>query len=321
MLREKRYIFNEKTLSYEVYRKSPRQVILRIAAVLATGLGCFLLYFHLYTVVLGYPTPKEAFLASRNRTLLAQLEAMDEDLDRCGGTLDELARRDNIVYRPIFGMDEIPSDVRDAGFAGTWRHGLSPDLEHSDFLASTAMKADALTRKAYVQSKSFDDVTLLAKRADDMASCVPSICPVKLSRVQVTSTFGYRVHPISNSVSLHGGIDLAGPRGEPVVATGNGVVEDVLHNFFGYGNMVVIDHGFGYKTRYAHLQEVCVRPGQRVTRGEQVATLGSSGRSTGPHLHYEVLYKDKQINPWNFLSNSMSPEEYAQITSKAGRRR
>ena len=319
MFREKRYIFNEKTLSYEIDRKTFRQILVRAAAVLFTGLACFAIYFYLYTDVLGYMTPKEARLVRENRLLLAKIESLNEKMEESNVALMEIQRRDNVVYRPIFGMDEIPSEVRNSGFGTMERYSDLESLEHSDILITSAVKMDILTKKAYVQSKSFDDVALLAKRADDMASCVPSICPIKISDFRITSSFGYRVHPMSQAVSFHGGIDFAGHKGDPVYATGDGTVVEVLHNFFGYGNMVVIDHGFGYKTRYAHLREALVREGDKVRRGEQIAAVGNSGRSTGPHLHYEVLYRDRQINPWNFLSSSMSDEEYSQITKNARR--
>lgn len=319
MFREKRYIFNEKTLSYEIDRRTSRQILVRAAAVLLAGLVCFAVYFYLYADVLGYMTPKEYLLVRENRMLLAKIESLNERMAEDDVALTDIQRRDNVVYRPIFGMDEISEEVRNSGFGAMERYSRLESLEHSDFLISSAMRMDILTKKTYIQSKSFDDVSLLAKRAGDMASCVPSICPTRISGFRITSSFGYRVHPISHKVAFHGGMDIAGHKGDPVYATGDGIVMEVRNNFFGYGNMVVIDHGFGYKTRYAHLSEALVHKGDRVSRGELIATLGNSGRSTGPHLHYEVLYRDKQINPWNFLSNSMSPEEFAQITKMARR--
>ena len=320
MFREKKYIFNEKTLSYEVYKKSFRQIALRTAGVVMTGLACFSVYFFLYTSVLGYMTPKEAKLLRENRLLLSRMETIDSRMDELDVSLEALQRRDNIVYRPIFGMDEIPVSVRNSGIGGPDRYEEFASFEHSGLLLASAAKMDVIFKKASVQSHSFDEVALLARRADDMTSCVPSICPVRLGSMRITSPFGYRVHPTSHSASFHEGIDFAGKRGDPVFATGDGVVEEVLRNYFGYGNMVVIDHGFGYKTRYAHLREAKVLAGQKVRRGDLIASVGNSGRSTGPHLHYEVIYRGRQINPWNFISSSMSAEEYAQITRRVPER-
>jgi murein DD-endopeptidase MepM/ murein hydrolase activator NlpD len=143
-----------------------------------------------------------------------------------------------------------------------------------------------------------------------MASCIPSIYPVNPKTVTITSPFGARFHPVRKAVIFHEGIDLAGPAGQWVYATGDGVVESTEVNFSGYGNVVIIDHGFGYKTRYAHLKEIKVTAGQVVIRGDKIGTLGSSGLSTGPHLHYEVIYRGTQINPWNYLNPDISPEEY-----------
>lgn len=299
---ERRYEFNPKTLSYEVVRTSFKKVMVKGAIILAVGVGCFFFYFYLYTSVLGFQTPKAALLEKENRELVARLEMYSAEIDSKNAILAEIQRRDNIVYRPIFGMQEISPDVREAGFGGLDRYSFLENFEHSDLMVSTARQMDILTKRACVQSRSFDDVELLAKRAGDMASCVPSISPVKLSAIRITSPFGWRLHPVRNKMVFHEGIDFAGPPGTPIYATGDGIVESVYYNFFGYGNCIVIDHGFGYKTRYAHLKEAFVHEGQKVLKGENIASLGNSGLSTGPHLHYEVLYMGQQKNPWNFFS-------------------
>lgn len=298
----RRYVFNTKTLSYDVVRISLRKILLKSAVILTIGVACFFFYFYLYTGVFGFETPKAAILERENRELVAQLEMYSGEIDAQNAVLADIQRRDNIVYRPVFGMQEIASDVREAGFGGLDRYSYLENFEHSDLMISTALKMDILTKRACVQSRSFDDVELLAKRAGDMASCVPSISPVKLSAIHITSTFGWRLHPVRNKMVFHEGIDFAGPANTPVYATGDGVVESVYYNFFGYGNCIVIDHGFGYKTRYAHLKEAFVHEGQKVLKGDTIASLGNSGLSTGPHLHYEVIYMGQLKNPWNFFS-------------------
>lgn len=322
MFRRKRYEFNEKTLAYEWVEEPVRKTVTRLCIYLVACVASFFLYFYLYSGVLGLETPKTAYLESRNKELLAQIDLISQQIDAKNEVLSEIQRRDNIVYRPVFGMDEISEDVRNAGFGGVDRYSKYSDFIHSDLMASVAMKMDILSKKAYVQSRSFDDVELLAKRAGDMVSCVPSLNPLApVARNHITSSFGYRMHPIRHSVVFHQGIDFSGVQGEPVYVTGDGTVESVERNFFGYGNMVVIDHGFGYKTRYAHLKETFVTKGQHVTKGDQIASMGNSGQSTGTHLHYEVLYMGKQINPWNFLSSDMSPEEYKSLVRPvAGRK-
>lgn len=319
MFGEKRYVFNPRTLSYDLVRTSTKKILLKAGIVLGVGIACFFIYFYLYTHVLGMETPKAQILARENKELLAQIEMINDQIDEKTDILSGIQRRDNIVYRPIFGMAEIPEEVRDAGFGGVDRYSYLESFEHSDLMVASAFKMDVLAKKAYIQSRSFDDVELLAKRAGDMTSCVPSISPVKLSGIHITSPFGYRFHPVKRYMVFHEGVDFAGSPGTPIFVTGDGVVESVYYNYFGYGNCVIVDHGFGYKTRYAHLKEALVHPGDRVRRGDQIATLGSSGMSTGPHLHYEVIYLGRQINPWNFFNSDLSSAEYEKLVKRAKR--
>ncbi len=311
MLGKKQYIFNKETLSYEVVKTTLKSRLLRFSVVLALGFICFAAYFWLYSDVLSLKTPKTMILESRNQELLSQIKSLNQKLDEGHRILNEIEMRDNIVYRPIFGMEEISSEVRDAGFGGVDRYSHLKHFEHSDLLISSAMRLDILSKKAAVQSRSFDEVSLLAKRAGDMASCVPSIFPVSTHpRNSLGSRFGYRSDPFTKGIRMHKGVDISGKTGEPIYATGDGIVVEVSYNFFGYGNQVIVDHGFGYKTRYAHLHQATVKPGQRVTRGEQVGKMGTTGRSKGVHLHYEVIYQGKAVNPCNYFDHEISPEEY-----------
>ena len=305
-----KYIFNQQTQSYEIDRRSVRAAFYKTGGILLGGLALFLLYFFVFTRTLGLDTPKTLLLERQNRILTEQLALLDGRIDADDQQLQELALRDNLVYRPVFGMEEVPAARREAGLGGEDRYAAFLGLAHQDLMAASAARVDGLMRKAYVQSVSFDEVKVYSSRAGDMASCIPSIYPVNPKNVQITSPFGARFHPIRQTIVFHEGIDLAGPAGQPVYATGDGVVESTEVNFSGYGNVIVIDHGFGYKTRYAHLKEIKVTQGQVVIRGDRIGTLGSSGLSTGPHLHYEVIYRGTQINPWNFLNPDVSPEEY-----------
>ena len=310
MASPKKYIFNEQTNAYEVDRRSARSALYTSGAVLFAGLACFLVYYFVFVQLLGYETPKAKMLERRNRALAAQMLLLDRQGSPLAEELLDLSLRDNLVYRPVFGMAEIDSATRHAGIGGEDRYAAYLGLGRQQLMTLAARYVDGLTREAYVQSLSFDEVKVLSGRAGDMASCIPSIYPVNPKTVQMTSPFGARFHPIRKEVIFHEGVDLAGPAGQAVYATGDGVVESAEVNFHGYGNVIVIDHGFGYKTRYAHLQEMRVVAGQVVIRGDRIGTLGSSGLSTGPHLHYEVLYRGTQVNPWNFLNPDISPEEY-----------
>jgi murein DD-endopeptidase MepM/ murein hydrolase activator NlpD len=210
-------------------------------------------------------------------------------------------------------MHEIPAEIRNAGFGGVNRYEHLEGLGKDELLKNTVMRLDMLTKKSYVQSKSFDEVALLSKRAGDMASCIPAIPPVVPDRkiYRLSSRFGYRSDHFTGRTKRHSGVDFALKPGNPVYATGDGVVESVKFEFFGYGNSVVIDHGFGYKTRYAHLKSIGVSEGMKVKRGECVGTSGNPGRSSGPHLHYEVLYKGNHVNPANYYDLTITPEEYS----------
>jgi len=313
MAKVKKYTFNPKTLSYEVKKRSKRSRIVRSIAVFAGSIALALVYFWLYTSVWGFELPKTAMLKKRNAELCSRMEVVGRQLDIYDEALTVIEMRDDDIYRSIFGMHEIPSEIRNAGFGGVNRYEHLDGADRSGVLKSTVMRLDILTKKAYVQSKSFDEVALLSKRAGDMASCIPAIPPVVPDRnvYRLSSRFGYRSDPFTGRTKRHNGVDFALKPGNPVYATGDGVVETVKFLFFGYGNYVVINHGFGYKTRYAHLKSIGVVEGMKVKRGECIGESGNSGRSSGPHLHYEVLYKDKHVNPSNYFDLTITPEEYA----------
>ena len=313
MAKDKKYIFNPKTLSYEVKRRSMRSRALRIVAMTAVSLGMAMLYFWLYTGVFGLELPKTVLLKKENAEWRSKVEVLDRHLDEYDAALASLQMRDDDIYRAIFGMHEIPSEVRNAGFGGVNRYSHYDVMDHSAPLKKAAVRLDVLTKKTYVQSRSFDEIAQLSKRAGDMASCIPAIPPVVPdTRIyRLSSTFGYRSDPFTGRSTRHAGVDFALKPGNPIYATGDGVVEKVRYEFFGYGNHVLIDHGFGYKTRYAHLKSISVVEGMKVKRGECIGESGNSGRSSGPHLHYEVMYRDRHVNPANYYDLTITPEEYS----------
>lgn len=309
MAKKKNYIFNPRTLLYEVERRSRRSRVLKSLALFASSLGLAVLYFWIYTSVLGFELPKTLLLKKTNAGLTSRVEVLNRQLDRYDNILTDLQMRDDGIYRSIFGMNEIPKDVRNAGFGGVNRYAHYSNGP----LKSTAIRLDILTKKTYIQSKSFDEIAHLSKRAGDMASCIPAIPPVVPdTRIyRLSSRFGYRKDPFSGRTKNHTGVDFAMKPGNPIYATGDGIVTNVKFELFGYGNQVVIDHGFGYKTRYAHMKTIGVVEGMKVKRGECIGLSGNSGRSSGPHLHYEVIYKDRYVNPANYYDLTITPEEYA----------
>jgi len=313
MAKTRKYTFNPKTLSYEVQKRSRRSRIVRSVALLGGSILLSAFYFWMYVSVLDLEPPKTLLLKKRNAEWVSRVEVMNRQLDKCDESLTVMQTRDDDIYRSIFGMHEIPAEIRNAGFGGVNRYEHLEGLGRDGLLKNTVMRLDVLTKKSYVQSKSFDEVAQLSKRAGDMASCIPAIPPIVPDRkiYRLSSRFGYRSDPFTGRTKRHSGVDFALKPGNPVYATGDGVVQVVKFEFFGYGNSVVIDHGFGYKTRYAHLKSIGVVEGMKVKRGECIGVSGNSGRSSGPHLHYEVLYKDNHVNPANYYDLTITPEEYS----------
>ena len=313
MSKTNKYTFNPKTLSYEVKKRSKRSRVLRSLAIFAVSLVLSAVYLWVYVSVLELELPKTVLLKKENAQWSSRMEVLNRQLDAYDEALVALQMRDDDIYRSIFGMHEIPAEIRNAGFGGVNRYEHLEGVGQGERLRNTVMRLDVLTKKSYVQSKSFDEVALLSKRAGDMASCIPAIPPVVPDKkiYRLSSSFGYRSDPFTGRSKRHTGVDFALKPGNPIYATGDGVVESVKFEFFGYGNSVVIDHGFGYKTRYAHLKSIGVAEGMKVKRGECIGESGNSGRSSGPHLHYEVVYKDRHVNPANYYDLTITPEEYS----------
>ena len=313
MSESNRYIFNSKTLSYEVKTRSKRSRVFKTLAMFAVSLGMAVLYYWIYSSVLGLEPPKTVLLKKQSAQWEAKTKVLNRQLDDYDEVLTALQMRDDDIYRSLFGMNNIPLEVRNAGFGGVNRYAHYDEVDPNGVLKTTAIRIDVLVKKACVQSKSFDEVAQLSRRAGEMASCIPAIPPMNPdpSKYRFSSQFGYRGDPFTGRAKRHTGVDFAMKPGNPIYATGDGVVESVKFELFGYGNQVVIDHGFGYKTRYAHLKSVGVGEGMKVKRGECIGLSGNSGRSSGPHLHYEVLYRGDYVNPANYFDLSITPEEYA----------
>ena len=320
MSRQIRYIFNEQTQAFEVDRLSARATGYKTGAVLLGGITCFLIFFFVFVQIRGNASPKEILLQHNNRMLAEQIGMLEGRIEAQDAVLLDLSLRDNLVYRPVFGMEEIPAEERGAGLGGPERYDVFLGLDHGDLMSQTARQVDQLTRKAYVQTLSFDEVRIYSSRAGDMASCIPAIPPFSPEKGKYTlsSPFGYRSDPISGTTKYHDGQDFAMKPGTPVYATGDGVVEYVKFSFTGYGNEILIDHGFGYKTRYAHMSVISVAEGMKLKRGDCIGESGNSGKSTGPHLHYEVLYRGDRVNPMNYLDIDMPVKEYAEMVRKRG---
>ena len=313
-----KYRLNPETLLYETKKRTPASRVSWIVGFILGSLLLSLFWFWLYASVLGLEPPKTVILKKANARWTSRVERMQRRLDAAENTLEGLRMRDDEIYRNIFGMNEISPEVRNAGFGGVNRYAALDALPDNSPLKKTMVRLDYLSKKTFVQSKSFDDIAAMSQRADDMASCIPVIPPINPdpSKYRLTSPFGYRSDPISGQTRFHSGLDFAMDQGNPVYATGSGVVESCSFELNGYGNSVVIDHGFGYKTRYAHMKIIYVVEGMTVRRGECLGESGKTGKATGPHLHYEVFYRGSPVNPMNYVDMEMETEEYVTMVRK-----
>jgi hypothetical protein len=308
-----KYRLNAETLSYEPRHVSQKKRIERFFLLFAltfiSSVGCFVGYSRYFD------TPKVLSIRQDNAAFVLQLELLKKQITATDRILHQLQQRDNNIYRPTFGLDNIPSSIRDAGFGGVDRYAHLEKSMYSNILIDCSKSLDKLLRKVYIQSVSFDTVAKNATLIEQMVNCVPAIQPLAHVTPRITSYFGCRTDPMFGDRRPHEGIDLAGHIGEVVFSTGSGRVIVVERSFArtGYGNMVLVDHGFGYKTRYAHLHVITVKKGDVVKRGQQVGTLGNTGKSTGPHLHYEVLVRNKPVNPLNFFTNNIESEDFSSI--------
>ena len=310
-----KYVFNPMTLQYEVLEGPRWHRPARTALAIIAAAGLCYLYFWLYTSVLGWDLPKTARLKREAAEWQARLARVDRRLDMVETSLVGIEDRDDRVYRSIYGLSGMPADARAATLGGVARYeGL--DREGADqALRSAVKRMDNLIKRSYLQSMLLDEVQGVSLTAGDMISHIPGVPPIipDRSNFHLASPFGRRIDPVYGGARFHEGQDFAARMGTPVFATGDGTVVKVDFKFTGYGNEIVIDHGFGYRTRYAHLSKIDVAVGMQVRRGEQIGAVGSTGKSTGPHLHYEVLYRGAPVNPWQFMNLDMSAEDYREM--------
>lgn len=309
---KKKFIFNSQTLDYEEYKTTWKQRLVRFFTfIIAAGLFGSGIYY-LITEFAG--SPKEIFQEREIEFLKLQYEIMNDKIDKIDALMTEMQDRDNNIYRVIFEAEPIPSSIRKAGYGDVSRYEVLNGYENSEMVSNIAKKIDILESQLYVQSKSFDDVYKMAVNKKEMLGCIPAIMPLKnVDVTRISSHYGYRTDPFYKVQKFHGGTDFSAPIGTPIYCPGDGKVVKVEKAKSGYGNFIIIDHGYGYKTRYAHINKSLVRVGQKVKRGEEIAHVGNSGKSTAPHLHYEVIKNGKNVNPINFFFNDLTPQEYDKI--------
>ncbi|MBP9151888.1 MAG: M23 family metallopeptidase [Flavobacteriales bacterium] len=307
-----KFQFDKRTLTYKKVEIGAKQILVRVLGYLSASTVFGVIVILLFSTF--FDSPKEKQLRREITALELQYKVLGNRMARVDQVLAELQEKDDDIYRVIFEAEPIPSSVRTAGFGGVNRYSDLEKLDNSEIVVSTTKRLDELTKKLVVQSRSFDEVIALAKNKEVMLASIPAIQPIandKLTRV--ASGFNYRIHPIYKVRHFHTGIDFAAPQGTDIYATGDGVVSEVNMVKGGYGSHIVIDHGYDYKTLYAHMSRFKVRVGTKVKRGDVIGYVGSSGTSTAPHLHYEVIKNGEKINPMNFFFNDLSPEEYEKV--------
>ena len=308
---KQKYILNPLTLQYQVYKKSFKQVFFKWSI---TTMLCFIVSFCcFYFTELGKFVPTALFQQKHNKNLIEKLSTLNSDLDKKTEILKDIEENDDIIYRSYIETEPIPYTIRKAGIGGTDRYRHFSIYKSGEQLTTLAKKADLIQNQIKIQNGSFDEITELVNNKKEFYSQIPSICPMSnRDFYRISAYFGSRFHPVYRHTIQHTGIDFASTIGSPVYATGEGVVTDAGW-YMGYGNRIVIDHGFGYTTVYAHLSKIKVKEGTKVNRGKLIGLVGTTGVSTGPHLHYEVRKGNVPINPIRFFCNDLSEEEYKQI--------
>jgi len=312
------YKFNPHTLKYEKVFVSLRDRLRNIGFSVLFGvvLGVVLVFVGLQFL----DSPKERSLEREVATYRRQSRVLNDRVDRAERVLEDLEERDNVLYRTIFESEPLSDAQRRGAVDDDDRYSDLEGYDYSEMLIATTRRVDELSQRLYAQSKSLDEIYAMALSKNERMASMPAIFPVDKKSGKVVSGYGMRFHPIMKYMKMHSGIDITARQGTPVYATGDGVVREAGHSpqgHSGYGNVALIDHGFGFETLYAHLNTVTVRPGQRVKRGQQIGTVGASGMTTGSHLHYEVILNGNKVDPVYYFSGDLTPEEYEEVLELA----
>ena len=307
-----KYYYDTRTLSYKRIELSGLKKLKRLFYFLIgsafTGLIMIIIFFQFFD------RKKEKRLNREIAVLTSQYEIVEDKLSQVDLVLDDIQNRDDNIYRVIFEAEPIPKSIRKAGYGGINRYQNLKGYSNSELIVKTNEKVDQISKQLYIQSKSYDEIIELAKNKTDMLAALPAIQPVSNKNLsRIASGYGYRIHPIYKTRKLHTGMDFSAKSGTPIYATGDGKISKLIRSRRGYGNHVIIDHGYGYKTLYAHMKKYIVQKGQKVKRGEVIGYVGNTGTSVAPHLHYEVIKDNKKIDPANFYYNDLTPDEYEKM--------
>jgi murein DD-endopeptidase MepM/ murein hydrolase activator NlpD len=315
-----RYKFNPESLSFDKIRLGLGAILLRGLAYLVGSLLIAVVYYVIFAAF--FDSPKEKALLREIDQLTLQYEMIHREMDNLEKVMDQLQETDDNLYRTIFEAEPIPATLREGGIGGINRYKELDGFNNSSIVIETTKRLDKIRKQIYVQSKSFDDLINLAMRKEEMLRSIPAIMPISNKDLTRTASgFGLRIHPIYKIIKFHAGMDFTAPSGTDVYVTGDGTVAAVISSKRGLGNHIIINHGFGYSSVYAHLDRFNVRVGQKVRRGDVIGFVGSTGLSLAPHLHYEIKLNGINVDPVNYYFNDLTAEEYdrmIEIASKTG---
>ncbi|MCW5911279.1 MAG: M23 family metallopeptidase [Cyclobacteriaceae bacterium] len=313
-----KYYYDTETCKYERIKTSTGDIILN-----ALGIVCLAVAMAVGLLIVGgtyFESPKELLLRNEVKEMEFYYGNLSSDVEKLQKQLANIEYRDDNIYRVVLGAEPIDKSIREAGVGGLDRYEdiKSKGILHADLIVKLSENVDNLRRKIYIESKSQDDVVELAESKEKLFAAIPAIQPVANKQlIALASGFGMRIHPIYKVKKMHTGIDFAAAIGTPIYATADGVIDKLEVSFSGYGKMIEIDHGFGYRTRYAHMHGFAVRQGQKVKRGDLIGYVGDTGLSTAPHLHYEVFVNGVHANPVHYFFNDLNPAEYEKIIELA----
>lgn len=313
-----KYYYDSENLAYrKIITKTRKKIGVVLLFLVASGLFGLLCFI----VLLNTPyfeTPKNRKQAREIENLKLRYAILNKKMDEVEDVIDIIEERDNNLYRVYFNTSPIPEEERKAGFKDVNRYKDLEGYDNSQLVTNTTKRIDILRKELAIQSKSLDDILKMAKSKDKLLAAIPAIQPVRNENLKtMVSGFGYRTDPFTKARKMHEGMDFTAKTGTPIYATGDGVVARADNTASGYGNHIVIRHGFGYETLYGHLSRYKCRAGQRIKRGDVIGYVGSTGRSEGPHLHYEVHKNGKVVNPLNFYYGNISAVEYVAIAQLA----
>lgn len=317
-MKKVKYYYDSESLAYRKIKPLKRRCFAYIALFLLSS-GLFgVLSFVLLLNTPYFETPKDRLQAREIDNLKLRYAILNKKMDQVDAVLENIEERDNNLYRVYFNTSAIPMEQRKAGFGGVNRYKELEGYDNSQLVKNTSKRMDVLSKELVVQSKSLDEILKLAKEKNKLLAAIPAIQPIRNENLkQMASGFGYRSDPFTKARKFHAGMDFTAKSGTPIFATGDGIVEKADNTASGYGNHIVIRHGYGYETLYGHLSKYKVRRGQKVKRGDIIGYVGSTGRSEAPHLHYEVHKNDEVVNPLNFYYGNISAAEYVVISKLA----